>query len=190
MRVPGQLVDPAGPRTRARVATDNLWTRLALGHVPESPGIAGRTLRPSDPGARPPGQPADHAGPRTRARGTRDSWSTPRALGHGPESPWTPARHRGPSDKIRVSRDSGQPLRPLNPGPCTLVQVVEPAGYPTRARFAWEGWSNLRAVGPECQSPGTDGLHRGPMDLGPSHQGQLVDLRGPRKKPQDLRDSW
>ena len=37
----GGLVEPAGPRTRARVARDSCWTRRGLGLECESPGTAG-----------------------------------------------------------------------------------------------------------------------------------------------------
>ena len=47
---PGQLVYPAGPRTRVRVSWDSWSSPHALGPGLEPPGTAGRPRRPSDPG--------------------------------------------------------------------------------------------------------------------------------------------
>ena len=63
MSRPGQLVNPAGPRTRALVTQDIYRPR---GH--------------SDPDPSQPGQLIETAGPQVRVRVVRESWSTPREL--------------------------------------------------------------------------------------------------------------
>ena len=78
---PGQMVEPASPRTRSRVVRDK-WTLHELGHGRES-------LR----------QLVDPAVPRTMARVARDSWWTPQDFGPGPVSPGTAGRPGSPSDQ-------------------------------------------------------------------------------------------
>ena len=97
---PGQLVEPAGPRTRALVTQDIYRLR---GHPDPGPsrrvswsnprdlrpwrefsGTAGRPRGSSDTGPRHLEQLIDIAGHWTWARIARDSWSTLRDLGHGP----------------------------------------------------------------------------------------------------------
>ena len=78
---PGVLVDPVGPRNRARVARESWWTPCALGEECESPGRAGRLRGLKEPGASRPGELVDPAGPRNRAR-----------------EGWTAGQPRGPSD--------------------------------------------------------------------------------------------
>ena len=81
----GQLVDPAGPGTCARVPRDCWSTPRDLRPRPESRGQAGRSRRSS------------HT---TWRRVARDSWMTLRALGHRTESPWTGGRTHGASDQV------------------------------------------------------------------------------------------
>ena len=77
----GQMIDPVGPRIRARVARDSWLTPRAHRHRPNSPGTADRTHGHSDPGP-----------------STRGSWSNPRALRHGLQSSSTAGRHPGNLD--------------------------------------------------------------------------------------------
>ena len=65
---PGQLVDPAGTWTRARVAQDCWWTPEAHGPWHKSPGIAGRHHVPTGTGPILPGLLIDPVGTWTRAR--------------------------------------------------------------------------------------------------------------------------
>ena len=85
----GMLVDTVVLQTRARVTRDIWWTALDMGHGPESPGTAGRPLRPSDLDPIPLGQLVKTKGPGTKAQVAREGWLTPQALGAGPESPGT-----------------------------------------------------------------------------------------------------
>ena len=140
---PGRLVDTAVRPTRAQVTRDTWWTSLANGYGHESPGTAGRHLRSSEQGPSTLGPLAKSAGPQTRAQVTREVWWIPWALGHGPKSTRTAGRHHGPS-----GTGSGR----SSPG-----ELVQSSGHRTRARFAQEIWSKLRALrhGPEW--PGTAG---------------------------------
>ena len=81
MSHPGQLVDPAGYQTWARVA----WK-------------AGRHRGPSDQVPSHPEQLVDPAGLRALARVTQNCRSTSQALRREPESSWMAGRTRGPSD--------------------------------------------------------------------------------------------
>ena len=89
---PGQLVDTACSRTRARITRGSWATPWALGHGPESPGPPGGHREASGTVPSHPGRLVDTAVPLTRAQVTRDSWSTQRDIGHGPESPGTAGR--------------------------------------------------------------------------------------------------
>ena len=83
------LVDTVVLQTRARVTRDIWWAALDIGHGPESPGTAGRPLRPSDLDLIPLGQLVKTKGPGTKAQVAREGWLTPQALGARPESPGT-----------------------------------------------------------------------------------------------------
>ena len=85
---PGQLVNTAGPRVRARVARGIRSTPRDIRHGRESPGTAGRPW-PSDPNASRPEELVHTAGPKAWAGVAQDSWSTPSALGPEPHSPGT-----------------------------------------------------------------------------------------------------
>ena len=104
----GELVDPAVLQTQARVGRDPCCTPLDIGHEPESPGTAGRTLRPSDLYPSPLGQLVDLAGPQTQAQVTWEGWLTPQTLRPGPETPGRAVRPRVPSDpgRSRTNRKS------------------------------------------------------------------------------------
>ena len=95
---PGQLINPAGARTKARVAV-----------------IAGRPRGPSETSASPPGQLVDPAGLQTRARVSQESWSIPRALRHERESRRSAGPYRGTSDTARVALDSWSTPRAIGP---------------------------------------------------------------------------
>ena len=69
-------------------------------------------------------------------------------------------------------------------------QLVKLAGACTQGRVTWEGLSTSQAIGPEPESPGTAGCHRGPSNLGASRSGQLVDSAGIRTRAQVALDSW
>ena len=102
---PGQLVDPAGYRSQARVLWDSWSSTQDLGPGPESPRADGRHHGPRDTGPSYLGQLVDPAGHRTPAQIARESCSTPRALGHGPKWRGTAGRPHGPSTRARVLRD-------------------------------------------------------------------------------------
>ena len=91
---PGQVVDPAVPRTWARVARDRWPTPWAHGHWPEPPWRADRSLGHRS-GRDSPGQLVVTAGPRTQAGVVWESWSNPRKRGPGAKSPMTAGRTRG-----------------------------------------------------------------------------------------------
>ena len=195
-----------GPRTRTRAALGSWSTPRALESQHKSPRRAGRPPRtsgkvrspgragghrgPSGRGLSCPGRLVDTTGPPTRSRVPRDSLSIPWALRHGPESLGT----------------AGRPLRTLDPGPRRLGQLVEHTDPRTRAKVAREGLSTPEGLGPrpkssgtagqtrrpstQARGPGTAGRHRGPSDLGPKRNGQLVEPAGPRPRARVLRDSW
>ena len=64
----GQLFDPAGPQTWARVTQESWSTPLALGHGHELPGGTGRHRGPSDSSASRLGYLVDSMGPQTFSR--------------------------------------------------------------------------------------------------------------------------
>ena len=78
---PGQLVDPVGPGTQARVTWHSWLTPRAFRTRAALPGTAGRQHGPTD-----------------QARVARVSGSTPRNLGPVPESPGTACQPSRPSD--------------------------------------------------------------------------------------------
>ena len=160
---PGQLVEPAGPRSQAQVAR-----------------TAG-TPQASEPSRSLQGQFVDPEGLGTRARVSLDSWLKPRALGKGPDSHGTAGRPLRASDPGPRPRDSlstsqalgtgpeppgtaGRPRRHLEPGRSRPGHLVDTAGLRAWARVTWETWSTPRALGHGPGSPGTAGR---PEDLGP-----------------------
>ena len=68
------LVDTVVLQTRARVTRDIWWTVLDIGHGPESPGTAGRPLRPTDMDPSPLGQLLKTKGSRTKMQVAREGW--------------------------------------------------------------------------------------------------------------------
>ena len=154
---PGQLVDPADPRTRSWVAWDSLSTTHALGPRYILPRSARRHRGPSDwsrlareswstrgnsdTGANHPGELVDPTGPPTRAQVVQDTWSTPRELAPLPESPRTAGRTHGPSE-----------LGTSHPG-----MFVKPADLRTPELVTLDSWSTTREHGPRSEMPRTAG---------------------------------
>ena len=105
--LPGELVKPAGTRSRAQVAR-GLWSiSHNLGHISESPATAGRFRLL-----------------RTRARDARDSWSTSRALRAGRVSP-------GRAGQLQ------RPLDPSPRHPGQLVDTADPRTWERVVRESW-----------------------------------------------------
>ena len=123
----GELVEPAVPRTRARVAQINWMNTRSFGKLHKSPGTAGRPWETLHQGPSPssPGQLVDHVGPRNLAQGAQDRWSTAQAIGPVPEMPSRAGRSHGPLYPIA-----------FHPG-----QLVDPTETRTRDRVAQESWS-------------------------------------------------
>ena len=109
----GQLVDPAGYRSRPRVLWDS-WSNLRPSDpsssrpeermdpadprsAPEAPGTAGQPRRHWNQAPGRLGHLVEPPGPQAWARVSRDSWWTLRTIGPGPEWPRTAGRHRGTS---------------------------------------------------------------------------------------------
>ena len=144
----GQLVEPAGLRTRARVARDSRSTLRARGHGPELPEMACRPRGPSD-----------------TSLNALESCSIPQALEHGPRSHETCGGARGLSEpgasplgelvnpaghqaQARSPGRAGQPRGPSEPSTSRQGVLVDTAPPRTRARGAWESWSNVRVIRP------------------------------------------
>ena len=146
---PGQLVDPGGYQTQARVDREIWTTPRALGTSPSRPG---KVVEP--------------AGPRTWARRPRDSCWTQGDIGHGPESPGTDGRPQdlghGPKSRGSAGRSRG----PSVPGPNGQRHRVDLTGPRTQARVARDCWSTPREHGPQREWPGIAGRTRGPSDTG------------------------
>ena len=87
----GQLINPAGSRTQARVALGVLVDTAALRPKRKSRGPSGTV--PSHPG-----KLVDTAGHWARARVAVEGWSTPRDIGPEHDSPRRAGPNRGPSD--------------------------------------------------------------------------------------------
>ena len=158
----GQLVDPAGYRSRPRVLWDSCSNLRPSDpsssrpeermdpadprSAPEAPGTAGQPRRHWNQAPGRLGHLVEPPGPQAWARVSRGSWSTPWAQGHGPGAP-------GPA---------GRPRGHWNPAPGRPGHLVEPMGPGNRVRVARDSWSAPRA-----------------LDTGPSHPGEMVDPTGP-----------
>ena len=114
---PGELVDTAGPQTRARVPQETRSPGQDIGPGPESPGAAGRHRRSMGMGLSRPGTLVNTSCHRTWARVARESWSTTWAVRHVPETP----------------RGAGRPSGPSDPSACCPGLLVNPAGTRTPA---------------------------------------------------------
>ena len=171
-RGPGELVQPAGPQSRARMAQEIWWTRGASGTAPS------RLWDLVDP-----------AVPQNRARVAKDIGSNSRALEPERESPGTAFRPLGPSDRSasrqgelvdttapsKVQSLPGCLLKPwaLGHGPDSPERQVNPADPPTRSQVSLEV-----------------GRHRRHSDPGPSLPGLLVKSAGTRTQDRVACDSW
>ena len=189
---PGDLVDPVGPRNRARVSKTSGRTRGPSDTSPSRPGllidpagtltktrITGKTGRPrgiSGTGPSPPGQPFEPTGPWNRTQVSQDSQSTPR----------TPRART----QVRVTQESWSTLRvfqpwPISPGTAgwtvvpwtqdrvTQGQWFEPAGPRTRPEYTRTA----------CRT-------RRPSEPGPFQPGQQVDPEEPKTQAQVGQDIW
>lgn len=155
----GQLVDPAGPRARARARVDqDNWTTLRdLSHGPESPGAAGRHRGNSATGPCRLQQLVEPAGPGTRARVPRNSWATPRALRPRPESPGRAVELAGLRTRARVTRERWSTPRALGPDRETHRRARRTRGRSKPGPSIPGSWSTPQAHGPGPRSPGTAG---------------------------------
>ena len=137
---PGQLVDPTGNQSRARVLWHSWSTPWSHYWSASCPGVL---VDPAGYGAgrESSGRAGLPGGHTTRALVALEGWSSTQDLGPGPESPRAAGRHRGPRDK----------------GPSYLGQLVDPAGHRTRVGVTREGWSTPWALGPERELSGTVG---------------------------------
>ena len=153
----GQLVDLAGPLTRALVARESWKKPCAFGRGLQSQGTAGRPRGPFGTGPSRPGEfvnPVGHQSPasfRTKARGARDSWSNKWALGSSargrvdlvdPEG----LRTRAPVTAVMLSTPRGLGHSPSSPG-----LPVDNAVHRTGARGVRDCWSTPNALGPVCE---------------------------------------
>ena len=152
---PGQLVDPVGLRTWTPVTRDSWSTPRALGWKCVWPRTAGQKSRTYDQGASHPGKLFDTAGPKAQSRVTRDTWLTPRALRHGPESPQRAGQPWALGPRPKSPGNAGIPRGPSAPSAKCPGQLVDPVGPRTRARVAQGSLATPRALGYECESPGT-----------------------------------
>jgi len=144
---PGQLVDPTGNQSRARVLWHSWSTPWSHYWSASCPGVL---VDPAGYGAgrESSGRAGLPGGPTTRARVALECWSSTQDLGPGPESPRAAGRHRGPWDT----------------GLSYLGLLVEPAGLRTRARVARDSRSTLRARGHGPELPEMACRPRGPSD--------------------------
>ena len=216
---PGELVDLACIRTRARVARENWSIPRVLGPGRDSSGTAGRNRGPSDPGTSRLGQlvtpwtlPPERglvntAGPRTRARVFLDVWSTPSDLRPMPVSPAKAGRRRRhwnqglgrPGHLVRpaglrtwaeYARTAGRPRGPLETGPSRPGDLVDLAGHRTLDRIAQDIWSKPRGHGDGIESSRTDGPSCGPSDMRPSPPEELVHTAGTLTRSRVARECW
>ena len=157
------LVEPAGHRTRVRVARDSWSTQRDLGHGDDSPGRAGRPRWPSDPGPSHPGQLVDPKGLRTWAPVARDSWLTRRALGCKRLWPGRAGRTRRHLEPRQSSLDSRSTPWALGSGPESPGTAVRPRVPSDQRRVAWN----------RCSKPW-------PLGQGPESPGMLVETVGPQ----------
>ena len=169
----GQMVDPVGTRSQARVTRDSWSTPRDIEHGPEAPGTAGRP-RVLGPGPESPGtagqprgpwdstasrarQLVDPAGFQTRTRGPRNYWSTPRGLGDSPQLPRRDGLPHGPTDTgpSRPGRLFDNAVRLTRVGVARDNWLT--TGTRTLTGVTWDSWSTPRPLGMECEFPGTPG---------------------------------
>ena len=108
----GQLVNTAGPRTRARVVRDSWSTPRDLRHGPEAVGNTGQPREASGTIPSCPGQIVYPTGPRTRDRAAPDTQSKTRFILPESKSPGSAGHATGHRARARDAQD-----RWLNAGP-------------------------------------------------------------------------
>ena len=187
---PRELVEAVGPRTQARVARECWSTSRAIGPQRESLRRGGRHRKHSHTGLSCPGELVDPMGYRRRAQGLRSA-----------------GRPRRPSDRIPITRESWSTRRALghehesprsagrHRGHSDSIEsltgeLVDPAGLRNHARDARESWSTARALGPGPESPWCADPTCGTTDLFPSRPGLLVNPAVHRTQAQVARVSW
>ena len=193
---PGQLVDPTGNQSRARVLWHSWSTPWSHYWSASCPGVL---VDPAGYGAgrESSGRAGLPGGPTTRARVALEGWSSTQDLGPGPESPRAAGRHRGPRDtglsylgqrvepaglrtRARVARDSRSTLRARGHGPELPEMACRPRGPSDTSLNALESCSIPQALEHGPRSHETCGRACGPSELGASPPGQLVDSAGHR----------
>ena len=139
---PGQLVNPAFPRTQVRVTRDSWSTPRVFKQWPETRGTAGQHRGPLDPSSIRRGELVKSICPRTQARVARDSLSTPGPSDPGPrrmDSWWTP-RALGLNRELRER--AGRNRVPSDTSASHPGQLVNPVLSQTWAESARDIWSN------------------------------------------------
>ena len=154
-RCPGELVDTAVPRKRARVARESGSKPRAFRARPKAARTAGRARGHWNPGPGRPGFLVDPEGPGTWARVNRACWSTPRGLRPERNLPGMPVETACHRRRGNPARTGGRPRGHWNPGPGRPGYMVDPVGPATRARVARDRWWTTRALGHWPESPGT-----------------------------------
>ena len=167
----GQMVDPVGTRSQARVTRDS-WS---------TPRVSDTDLRPSE-------LLVNAARPRGQSPVAQEKWSTTWALGQRPESPRTPGRQRGTS--YQGPSGPGQLVTPRDIG---LAPEAPRIAGRMRAQGSGPespGTAVLPGVlGPKHETPGTAGRPRGPSDPAPGPPGQLDVPSCPRTWARVTQDS-
>ena len=147
---PGELVDPAVPRTRdestriagryhgsstlARVSQDSWSKKRAIGHGTDSPRTAGRPRGISGTGPSHLGVLVDSAGhrPERELPGMLINTAGPRTLAR--VAPFRRSTPRGLGHEDQSSGTAGGHLRPLDTDTSRLGQMFDPTGHGTRTR--------------------------------------------------------
>ena len=179
---PGELVDLACIRTRARVARENWSIPRVLGPGRDSSGTAGRNRGPSDPST-------------SRLGELVTPWTLPPER----ESLGRARQHRRPSDPgtslpgrlvntersqthACVARESWSTPQALESGPRSPRTSGQACGTSDMGRVCQDSWSTPRTLGNGPESPRRSGRPRGPSDPGPNRPGHLVETPGPRRR--------
>ena len=198
---PGQLVDPTGTQTWARVPTEQLVDPQAFKPRPKLPGTICLNLGNTDPSPGHPGELVDPGGPRTLYRVARDNLSIPPALVHGPVSHGTAGQLRGPLDKSasclgelvtmpafvhgpESPRADGLPCGPWYMGQSSMGQLVDTEDPRSLARVTQKSWLTPQAFRQVRKPSGTAGRPHGNSNPDPSPPGYLVDPSGLGAEPE------
>ena len=132
-------------------------------------------------------------GHRTLGRFLQECWLTPRALRPELERSGELVDRVGSQTRAQVARSVGRHHGPSDKSARHPGELVDTEGVRYGPRVVRDGWSTLRAIGPEPrvpreiwstpwslgpgpESPRTAGQTRGPSEQGASRQGQQVDL--------------